>query len=125
MASILDVEASDWEEKVLGSVQLTLVEFWHHNCPFCKKLNPIIDELAEEYKDKLKFFRVNVLTDPKNREIALENGVMGTPTIVFFCSGRSVGTVVGFQPKERLRSTLNDMLENYRKCLDQSTEVET
>lgn len=125
MGIIVDVEAGDWEEKVLTSAQLTLVEFWHQNCPFCKKLNPIIDDLAEEYKGKLRFVRVNVLTDPKNREIALENGVMGTPTVIFFCNGRSVGTVVGVHPKERLRDILDNMLEDYKRCLDQSMKLKS
>lgn len=125
MGITVDVEAGDWEEKVLTSAQLTLVEFWHQNCPFCKKLNPIIDDLAEEYKGKVRFVRVNVLTDPKNREIALENGVMGTPTVIFFCNGRSVGTVVGVHPKERLRDILDNMLEDYKRCLDQSMKLKS
>ena len=50
---------------------------------------------------------------------------MGTPTLAFFCDGRIVGTVTGFQPKDRLRELLEDMIGKHRECVDKSTEIMT
>lgn len=121
----LEVNANDWEKRVLNSDILTLVDFWHERCPWCVRLNPILDEVSEEYKDKINFFRMNVIKKSENRDIAQRYGVMGTPTLVFFCSGRSVGQEVGFMTKEQLEKALDDMLKKQTDCLKQSTELDS
>jgi len=123
MDSVLEVNASDWEREVLRSDMLTIVDFWHEHCPWCIRLNPVFDEVAEEYKGKIKFVKLNVLQSLDNREIAIRHGVMSTPTLVFFCAGRPVEEVVGFMPKERLKKTLDSVLEAHRECVKQSTEL--
>lgn len=125
MGSVLEVNASSWEHEVLRSDILTVVDFWHDRCPWCIRLNPIIDEVAEEYKGKVKFVKLNILENPGNQEIAFRHAVMSTPTLMFFCEGRSVGQVVGFMSRERLKKILDDMLEKHRECIKQSTELRT
>jgi thioredoxin 1 len=120
---VIEVNAGDWEKNVLKSTTLVLVDFWHERCPWCKRLELIYDEVAEEYGDKVKFAKINVLSSHENQHLASENGGMGTPTLIFYCEGRSVGTTVGFQPKERLKQLVDDMLDKYKKCLDQSTKM--
>lgn len=73
----------------------------------------------------MKFAKINVLSSHENQHVAVEYGVMGTPTLIFFCDGRPVGTAVGFQPKERLKQLVDDMIEKYRECIDKSTELKT
>jgi len=121
----LDVGADDWEREVLQSDLLTVVDFWHDRCPWCAMLDPVFSEVAEEYKNRIRFAKLNVLASPGNREIAISYGVMGTPTLLFFCAGRPVGGAVGFMPKERLRKTMDDMLERHTECVKQSTELKT
>ncbi|UCG44791.1 MAG: thioredoxin fold domain-containing protein [Candidatus Bathyarchaeota archaeon] len=123
MGSTLKANANNWRSTVLQSDLLTVVDFWHDNCPWCLKLNPIFDEIAEEYKARIKFVKFNVLENPSSREIAVQQGIMSTPTMMFFCKGRPVGQALGFTPKERLREILNDMLREYKNCLDRSTEL--
>ena len=123
MGNVLEANATNWKEEVLQSSVLTVVDFWHERCPWCIRLNPIFDEVAEEYKGKIKFVKLNVLASPGNREIAIRYGVMGTPTLVFFCAGRPVEEVVGFMPKERLKKILDAMLETHKECIKQSTEL--
>jgi len=125
MGSVLEVNADNWEQEVLQSDMLTVVDFWHNRCPWCIRLDPIINEVAEEYKDKIKFVKLNVLEDPGNREIAIHHGIMSTPTLMFFCKGRPGGQAVGFMPKERLKKILEDMLERHTDCIKQSTELKT
>lgn len=114
MESVLEADASNWDQEVLQSDMLTVVDFWHHRCPWCIKLNPIFNEVAEEYKDKIKFVKLNVLETPANRELAIRHGIMSTPTLMFFCEGRPAGQALGFMPKEHLKKLIDDMLERAR-----------
>ena len=121
--TVLDVSADNWEKEILQSDTLVLVDFWHERCPWCKRLDPIYSDVAEEYGDKVKFAKLNVLESHENQHIAVEYGVMGTPTLVFFCNGRSIETAVGFQPKERLTRLIDDMIDKHQDCIKQSTEL--
>lgn len=125
MESVLEADASKWEQEVLQSDMLTVVDFWHHRCPWCIKLNPIFNEVAEEYKDKIKFVKLNVLENPNNQQVAIQHGIMSTPTLMFFCEGRPVGQALGFMPKKHLKKLIDDMLEKHRECINQSTELKT
>jgi thioredoxin 1 len=123
MSEVLDVSADDWEKEILKSDTLVLVDFWHERCPWCKRLEPIYNEVAKEYEDKVKFAKLNALESQENRDIAVKYGIMGTPTLVFFCEGRPIETIAGFQPKERLKQLVDDMIEKHRECIEKSTEL--
>ena len=64
MGSVLEVNAGSWEQEVLQSDVLTVVDFWHSQCPWCIRLEPIYNETAEEYKGKVKFAKLNILKNP-------------------------------------------------------------
>ena len=122
--SVLDVDAESWEREVLKSDALAVVDFWHERCPWCIMLNPVFKEVAEEYGGRVKLVRSNVLKSPKNRHVALSNGVMSTPTVAFCCGGRCLGSMVGFVPREGLRHVIEDMMMRYKECIGQSTKLE-
>jgi thioredoxin 1 len=123
--SALDVTAENWDKEILQPKTLVLVDFWHEQCPWCIRLNPIYSEVAEEYKNKLKFAKLNVLESPENQQIAVKYGIMGTPTLVFFCDGRPIGASTGFRPKERLKQLIDDMIDKHPECIEKSTELKT
>lgn len=125
MHSVLEVNADDWEREILQYDHLVVVDFWHEQCPWCLRLNPIYSEVAEEYKSKVKFAKLNVLASQENQTVASKYGIMGTPTLVFFCDGRPVETVAGFQPKERLKQLVDDVIGKHRECVEKSTELKT
>ena len=125
LSSVLDIDSEDWEKEVLKSEDLIVVDFWHDKCGWCKRLEPIYNEVAEEYKDKLKFKKLNVLKSRENQEVAVKYGVMGTPTLLFFC-GRSpdpVERAVGFQPKEKLRALIERVFEKHKDCVEKSSKI--
>lgn len=123
MRSVLDVNADDWEREILQSDTLVVVDFWHEQCPWCKRLEPIYSEVSEEYEGKVKFAKLNVLKSQENQHIAVKYGIMSTPTLIFFCDGRPIETVTGFQPKERLRQLVDDVIDKHRECIEKSTEL--
>jgi len=123
VANYVDINAANWDIEVRKSDILTIVYFWHSECPWCLRLNPIINEITEKYKGKIKFAKLNILADQNNREIASNYGIMSTPTLGFFCHGKPVGSTVGFMAKEQLEKALDDMLQRYKTCLKQSTDL--
>jgi len=122
MEEVRDIDASNWAKEVAQSTMLTVVYFWHNQCPWCFRLTPIFNEVTEEYRGKIKFVKLNVLEDPANQELAVSFGVMSTPTLMFMCNGRPVGQIVGLLSKEDFEKALDDMLLRHRQCLTQSTE---
>ena len=123
MATVTDVNVANWESRVSKSTVLTAVYFWHSQCPWCLKFTPIVDAVSQKYRDKVKFVKLNILADDLSQEIAGNYGVMSTPTLMFFCSGRPTGQTVGMMSEDDLEEALNDMLGRYRTCLAQSTQL--
>jgi thioredoxin 1 len=121
--SIVELSISNWNDEVLHSDTLVVIEFWHDRCGWCKRLEPIYQLLAKKYQSKMKFTKFNVLESRENQQFASKYGVMGTPTIMFFCESRSVGVLVGFQPQDHLIQQIEDMLNNHQKCMKQSTSL--
>ena len=123
MNSVLDVNADNWEKEVLKNDILVVVDFWHEQCPWCIILNPIFDKVAQEYRTKVKFVKLNVMDSPENQHIAVKYGIMGTPTLVFFCDGRPVEAVAGFQQKDNFTKLVDEVIEKHQECIEKSTEL--
>ncbi len=120
---VVDVEAESWEMEVVNADRPVLVEFWHEHCGWCIMLKPIYDNVAADYVGALKFAKVNVLESPENRQIAVQYGVMGTPTMKFFCQGRPVGEIVGFRSASQLKEEIDALLQHHEECLEKSTSL--
>lgn len=123
MESYIEADISNWTEEVSKSTILTVVYFWHEQCAYCMRLNPIFNGIAREYVGKVKLVKLNVLGNSANREIAVNHGVMGTPTMMFFCNSRPVGRMVGLMSNQELESLMNDMFRRYERCFMQSTDL--
>ncbi|EES47987.1 thioredoxin [Clostridium botulinum] len=82
---------------------IVIVDFFADWCGPCKMLAPIFEELEEEMKDKVKFFKVNV---DESGELASKFSVFSIPTMIIFKDGKDVSTEVGFLPKEKIKMNL-------------------
>ena len=98
---------SNFDEEINNSQLPILVDFWAEWCGPCKQIGPILEEIGEDKKDKLKIFKLNV---DENPQIPQKFGVRGIPTLMLFKEGNLVDTKVGSLPKNILESWLNPNL---------------
>ena len=81
-----------------------LVDFWAPWCGPCRMIAPVLEELDKEIGDQVKIAKLNV---DENPESASRFGVMSIPTLIVFKDGQPVDKVIGFQPKDSLKSVVS------------------
>jgi thioredoxin-like negative regulator of GroEL len=120
---IVELDILNWKEEVVESEELVLVEFWSPQCPHCRMIEPVYNELAEAYADELKFAKLNVLESQSNQELAVKYGIMGTPSFKFFCGGRPVQDIVGALSKDYLKQAIEFAIKKHGECAEKSTPL--
>lgn len=101
--SVIVLTESNWQAEVINSDKPVLVDFWAPWCGPCRIIAPIIEELAVELGDRVKFGKLN--TD-ENPNIAMMYGIRAIPTLMLFKNGEVVDTRIGVQPKEALKQMI-------------------
>ncbi|NJK38418.1 MAG: thioredoxin [Oscillatoriales cyanobacterium RM2_1_1] len=107
MSSSTAVTDASFKQDVLDSELPVLVDFWAPWCGPCRMVGPVVDEIAEQYKGKLKVVKLN--TD-ENPSVASQYGIRSIPTLMIFKGGQRVDMVVGAVPKTTLANTLEKYL---------------
>ncbi len=102
--NLYHVTDGDFEQQVLQSDIPALVDFWAAWCGPCRTVGPIVEELAEEYKGKIKVAKLDV---DNNKQVASKYGVRGIPTLMLFKDGQIVDQIVGAVPKSRIKELLD------------------
>ena len=103
--STINLTGSNFDNEVMQSDKLVLVDFYADWCGPCKLLAPVIEELAHEYSGKAKICKLNV---DEASNVASQFGVMSIPTIIVFNEGQEIEKMVGAVPKQRLQKLLNE-----------------
>ncbi|WP_408956112.1 thioredoxin [Natroniella sp. ANB-PHB2] len=103
---VIKASENDFEKEVINSEKPVLVDFWAPWCGPCKAIAPVLDEIADEYEDKVKVVKVNV---DDNQKLAQEYQVTSIPNIIFFKGGEEVEQQVGFASKEGLISKIDSI----------------
>lgn len=109
MAKPEAVNDGQFASEVLKAEVPVLVDFWAPWCGPCLMVEPIVEELAEEYGDKVKFLRMN--TDD-NFNTAAQYGIRAIPTLLVFKGGQPVGQIIGFRPKSDLKKVIDQALSS-------------
>ena len=96
---VVTLQDGTFDQEVLKSDTPVLVDFWAVWCGPCKAIAPAVDEIAKEYKGKLKVGKVDV---DHAQQVAQRYGIRSIPTLLVFKGGRVVDTIVGAVPKSKL-----------------------
>ncbi len=104
----VEITASNIEETLKGD-QLVVLDFWAGWCGPCKMIAPIIDELAEDYRGKVVFGKVDTENED-NDDLVSEYGIRNLPTILFLKDGKIVDKMVGAAKKTDFQTKIDGLL---------------
>ena len=99
MSKVIDINEGNFDQEIINAGNLAVVDFGADWCSPCKKLHPIMDEIAEEYADRVAVGYVDV---GESRTVAQKYAVMSVPRLVFFKNGNPVDTIIGLVPKPKI-----------------------
>ena len=96
----------NFDAEVINSDIPVLVDFWAEWCQPCRMLTPTMEELADEYKGKVK---IGKLDTDSNRDVSIKYGISAIPTIILFQGGEVKKKFVGLTPKDQFAAALDDL----------------
>ena len=108
---IVNLTADTFPETVLASANPVVVDFWAEWCEPCKKIAPVLEEIAAEHAASLTVAKLDVDANP---DLAREYGVMSIPTLLVFKDGEVDKRLVGAKSKGALLEELDEFLATSR-----------
>ena len=112
IVTVQQITDTNFDKEVLESKKLVLVDFWAAWCGPCKMVAPVIDEIADEYKEAVKVVKVN--TD-ENPSTAASYGIRSIPTLLIFNEGHIIDTIIGAIPKSTVVNRIQECLKGDQK----------
>lgn len=107
VSQLSQVDDSNFDQIVFSEPTPVMVEFFAPWCPHCRKMAPLMEQIAREYAGRLRVVQANAET---NRAALLRFGVSGVPTIIIFINGQEAERIIGEVPEETLRARLDQVL---------------
>ena len=107
MSQVVDVDDASFEAEVTQAKMPVLADFTAAWCGPCKKLAPLVEEIAGEYDGRLKVVKVDV---DKARNVAAKFAVMSVPTLILFDGGKVKDQVTGLVPKRAIVDRVEKVL---------------
>lgn len=107
--NVKEVTSENFKQEVLESDIPVLVDFWAEWCGPCKAITPILDEISNEFGDKVLIGKVNV---DEVKEVPVKYGIRSIPTLLFFNNGEITRQEVGLQSKQTLVDNITQIIKS-------------
>lgn len=104
---VAELTDTNFEETVTNSEKPVLVDFWASWCAPCRRIAPIVEEIAGEFGDKLVVGKLDI---DANQAVTAKYGVQSIPTLMIFKGGEMKERIVGAQPKNVLVEAINRVM---------------
>jgi len=104
MANVAELAESSFQPEVMDSTIPVLVDFWAPWCGPCRRVAPMVDQLAQEYAGRVKFVKIDV---DQSQQLAGSYGIHSIPTLMLFKNGEVVDRFVGIPPLSKVQDALN------------------
>jgi thioredoxin 1 len=102
----VEITDSNWESLVAGDKPVVM-DFWAEWCGPCRMISPIVEEVAQEFENKVVVGKINI---DENSEVTINFGIKNIPTLLFFKGGELVDKHVGAIRKHELVEKINKLL---------------
>lgn len=103
----LEFTDGNFQNSVLDSDQLSVVDFWAEWCGPCRAIGPVVEELSKEYAGKVNIGKVNV---DQNPQVSMQYGITSIPAILFIKGGQIVDKQIGAVPRSVLEKKIQTHL---------------
>lgn len=100
---VKEIGDGDFKREVLEAQEPVLVDFWATWCAPCRAIAPAVEDLATQYKGKLKVTKMNI---DDNQDTPQQYGIRSIPTLLVFKNGKVVEQIVGAVPKAKLEAAV-------------------
>jgi len=107
MSLVTSLTSDDFDATIQNADKLVLIDFWADWCGPCRALAPIVEQLAQEYADKLVVGKVDIDAEPA---LAQKYKIMSIPNVILFKDGEPVAQSLGAVPKEELLRHFSEYL---------------
>ena len=105
--TVTEVTDNNFQAEVVESEVPVLVDFWAPWCGPCRRVSPVVEEIASERAESLKVVKLNI---DENQQTAVKFNVMSIPTLMLFKNGEVAKTVIGAYPKRKIEDELEPAL---------------
>ena len=105
---MLKFNDTNFEEEVLKHKGVAVVEFKTQWCTVCRKVTPLLEEVSEEYSEKIKSGQVDA---GENIKIAMDFGVVSVPQVLIFKSGKVLDRIIGVFGKETIKKKIKEAIK--------------
>lgn len=103
------VDANSFGPEVLESQLPVVVDFYADWCGPCKKMEPLLEKISQQFEGKVKVVKLN---SDENQPLSLKYQVRGLPTLILFRAGQEVDRKLGFQSEQDLNRLMSSATGN-------------